>query len=580
MVSNPKDIGAPQASLTEPKDEKHRRRFGSATQTMMLIGFMLVSVIASMFYIESKQSELFALRNEAREVRSLRQAMMVADRSVLLALSTAAKDDANLSYSRAVSQIDAANSDLFPSTINRDNKPTPMKAVLASLRGAWDDVVSSLAAGETAMAFDVYRGRQVERDMAAFLAAFADRLDRLETAYAAAEFRIDLTTTLSLAGQILTGLLSLAAIFFSARRGARASKAREEAVEHANATRERVLKLFQMTDMLQSAGDHGDANAVLHSTATQLLPEFSGALYVFNNSRDRLALSTHWGLKAGEEPAESVSLQKCWALKRGKAHINAPGSAGLCCEHHALAASALEIPMIARGEILGLLHIYCDQPGAPAKLAEIASVGSAMADAMSLALANLALRDKLRSQALRDPLTGLYNRRYMEDTLQRVVRLSEREKSDVSVIMIDLDHFKRLNDQYGHAKGDAVLRDVAALILSQLRESDVACRYGGEELMIILPQCSLAAAASKAERLRQSIEAMSDPKGAQVSASFGVASIPTTSRSTVDMMAAADGALYEAKQKGRNRVVTAQPLVSAPSLDPEEDFREALVAAE
>lgn len=153
--------------------------------------------------------------------------------------------------------------------------------------------------------------------------------------------------------------------------------------------------------MLQSAADHADANAVLHATATQLLPGFRGALYVFNNSRDRLAPSTHWGLNDDEVPTESISLQKCWALKRGKPHMNVPGSHRLCCEYHAFSASALEIPMIARGEILGLLHIYCDGADSDVQLAEVASIGSAMADAMSLALSNLALRDKLRSQATR-----------------------------------------------------------------------------------------------------------------------------------------------------------------------------------
>jgi diguanylate cyclase (GGDEF)-like protein len=186
-------------------------------------------------------------------------------------------------------------------------------------------------------------------------------------------------------------------------------------------------------------------------------------------------------------------------------------------------------------------------------LERIHGLGTALADAMSLALSNIALREKLRGQALRDPLTGLYNRRYMEDALERFVRLAERENRELSVIMIDLDHFKRLNDQYGHAKGDTTLRDAASVISHMLRESDVACRYGGEELIVLLPDCGMEMAANKAEQIRIGIESLSQPNGAQVSASLGVSSTPAAS--SKDLVAQADAALYRAKQGGRNCVV-------------------------
>lgn len=371
------------------------------------------------------------------------------------------------------------------------------------------------------------------------------------------------------------GLFAIVAFLFAARRGARASRARTLAVSRADATRKQVVRLFEMTDMLQCANDLSDANAVLESTATELLRDFGGALYVFNNSRDRLALSTHWGMGEDIDLAETIGMQQCWALKRGKPHVNGPSSETICCEHHDRRYNALEIPMIARGEILGLLQIFTKGDDAPRKLSAAAPLGAAIADAMSLALANLGLRDRLRSQALRDPLTNLYNRRYMEDTLQRVVRLADREKREVSVIMIDLDHFKRLNDSYGHAKGDAVLRDVAGLIVGNLRESDFACRYGGEELLVILPYCGIEMAAQKAERLRAGVEALSEPGGAQITASFGVATIPATSASVAELMSASDAALYRAKQEGRNRVVCA-PVVTTG----EEAFQAELQAAE
>ena len=207
---------------------------------------------------------------------------------------------------------------------------------------------------------------------------------------------------------------------------------------------------------------------------------------------------------------ETISPADCWALKRGKPHLNQSDSGRLCCAHHAAGETLLEIPMIARGEIVGLLQLFASGADAEARLEGVTNLGSALADGMSLALANMALREKLRNQALRDPLTGLYNRRYMEDSLQRFVRLAEREHREVSLVMVDLDHFKRLNDEHGHAFGDQVLRESALALVSALRETDIVCRYGGEELVVILPDCPLERAADKAEVLRLRIEALSE----------------------------------------------------------------------
>jgi diguanylate cyclase (GGDEF)-like protein len=145
----------------------------------------------------------------------------------------------------------------------------------------------------------------------------------------------------------------------------------------------------------------------------------------------------------------------------------------------------------------------------------------------------------------------------MEDTLQRFVRLAEREAREISVVMVDLDHFKRLNDERGHAFGDQVLRDTALALVGSLRETDVVCRYGGEELVVILPDCPVERAADKAEVLRLRIAELSNTHGAEISASFGVASVPHTSQSVADLLAAADAALYKAKQNGRNQVAVA-----------------------
>ena len=322
-------------------------------------------------------------------------------------------------------------------------------------------------------------------------------------------------------------------------------------------SRSQIEQLFAMTDMLQSAESHDDAGAVLEATARTLLPEFRGALYIFNNSRDRLDLACKWPREPESTPAEALVPGNCWALKRGKPHINDPHAGTLCCMHNGGDYSTIEVPMIARGKVHGLLMLATDAPGGTEALQRIERIARALADSMSLALANIGLQEKLRTQSLRDPLTGLYNRRYMEDALDRYLNMAERTKGATSVIMVDLDNFKKINDAHGHGKGDTILCDVAAQLVGALRPSDVVSRYGGEEILVILPNCGLEDAMLKAEMLRARIEGLGETHNLEITASFGVASVPETSTTRGDLVPMADNALYSAKQAGKNRVRSA-----------------------
>lgn len=357
--------------------------------------------------------------------------------------------------------------------------------------------------------------------------------------------------------EVVAATINFATIIAYAPLALREMRERRQMAASALDARRQVEQLFRMTDMLQSANGYGDANAVLRATAAELLPTFGGALYVFNNSRDRLDMSVCWDWPDNALPSQAVPPSQCWALKRGKPHLNRGGTTALRCEHHPVDIVALEIPMMACGEVYGLLVVQAAGCDAEERLQNVKALATAVADAMSLALSNIALREKLRTQALRDPLTGLYNRRYMEDVLERYSNLAERNGSALSAIMIDLDHFKLLNDEHGHALGDAVLREAAASIAGAIRPSDVACRYGGEELIVLLADCGLEEAVTKAELLRARIESLSDIHGMRITASFGVASTPETSAKGADVIAGADTALYRAKQLGRNRVETA-----------------------
>jgi diguanylate cyclase (GGDEF)-like protein len=331
------------------------------------------------------------------------------------------------------------------------------------------------------------------------------------------------------------------------------------------AAKKRVDQLFFMTDMLQSAEGQDDANEVLRSNSAALMPGFGGALYVFNNSRDRLDLSTTWGELAEGSP-DYFTPASCWALKRGKPHFNQAEEWALRCNHVAPGQATLEIPMAARGQLYGVLVIAASGRDAPARLDQIKPVATALGDAMSLALSNIDLRERLRNMALRDGLTNLYNRRFLEETLQRICADAERRKASVSAIMLDLDHFKMVNDQHGHAAGDAVLREVAAGIVSCLRTVDVACRYGGEEFAIVLADCPLADAEAKAAQIRGRINERTTAAGLPVTVSLGVASIPETCGGQSELIPQADAALYAAKQQGRDRVVVAPLRTPARSL--------------
>jgi diguanylate cyclase (GGDEF)-like protein len=358
-----------------------------------------------------------------------------------------------------------------------------------------------------------------------------------------------------------TGLVLMGVQHFISRQLALRSAAligtQEALLAEAEASRNRTEELFAMTDILQSAEGHGDAGAVLKATSLRLLPDEAGALYVFNNSRDRLDLAVSWAPHGEFDPPEALAPDNCWALKRGKMHINNPGAGTLCCSHHLGSKATLEVPMIARGTVYGLLMVASNAENPAANVREVSRISRALADTMSLALSNIALREKLRTQSLRDPLTGLYNRRYMEDALDRYLSMAERSGDSTSVIMIDLDHFKKLNDEHGHAKGDAVLRDAAVQLVGALRPADVVARYGGEELLVILPACPIEDAMLKAEILRSRIESLSEMHGCAVSASFGVACVPQTS-GKADLIPMADAALYEAKSAGRNCVRAAE----------------------
>ncbi|QQE66155.1 PleD-like protein [Leptolyngbya sp. BL0902] len=334
---------------------------------------------------------------------------------------------------------------------------------------------------------------------------------------------------------------------------------------------EQVL-LSDLSEFLQVCLTVEEACAALGGLVAPLFPHCSGGLFLNQDHQETMHCVAQWG--DHEFSLEQFPARSCWALRWGHAHLWSPAQPGLICAHvrqaHApedsphlpvvhIPNQGLCVPLIAQGETLGILSLATD---ADSTLLEAKQhLARTVAEQIALALANLNLRATLHLQSIRDSLTGLFNRRYLEESLAQEMARALRHHRPLSVIMLDIDHFKRFNDTYGHEAGDYVLKTVSETLQSSVRSSDVVCRYGGEELTILLPDLALTLAKAKAERLRSSIENLClvfKGKGlGPITASLGVASFPEHGTDGTTLVQTADAALYQAKAAGRNRVIVA-----------------------
>jgi diguanylate cyclase (GGDEF)-like protein len=324
--------------------------------------------------------------------------------------------------------------------------------------------------------------------------------------------------------------------------------------------------LSETDDLLQSCLSSDEAYAAVIRHIRSQLPDSSGAICAISTSRDLVEGVAQWG---NPSLAENLFAPKdCWGLRRGRVTVLSDRNSQMACAHigPALPAYAMCVPMMAQGETLGVLYLDSgkNQSGAtPSQSLSDAQerMVKTLAEHLALAVANLNLRETLRMQSIRDPLTDLFNRRYMEESLERELRRALRKKLPLSVMMIDVDHFKQFNDTFGHEAGDTLLRELAHLFRTQLRAEDIACRYGGEEFTLILPEASIESASQRAEQLlRSASESLIEyrsKKLERVTVSIGVACYPQHGATADTLVRAADQALYRAKESGRNRVVLA-----------------------
>jgi diguanylate cyclase (GGDEF)-like protein len=309
--------------------------------------------------------------------------------------------------------------------------------------------------------------------------------------------------------------------------------------------------------------------AVVSQVARQLFPLQSGAVFV-GGSRSSMECVTRWGQHAPQE--RSMAPDECWALRRGRVHLQGDPQHTLRCRHGDIETTepflSLCVPMLAQGEPFGVLHLV-GPPGSdaagqgPPNLRSLRALALTVAEHLSLGLANFKLREKLRAQSVRDPLTGLYNRRYLDECLEREVRRAARKHRSVGLILCDIDHFKQVNDRCGHEAGDAALKQLGRFLEAHVRGEDFICRYGGEEFILILPEASLRDTEQRAEAIRVGVREMRVDFPTEIpirlTMSFGVAEAPALGTSPTQILRSADQALYEAKLAGRDRVVVGQP---------------------
>jgi diguanylate cyclase (GGDEF)-like protein len=293
----------------------------------------------------------------------------------------------------------------------------------------------------------------------------------------------------------------------------------------------------------------------------------SGAVYLYGASRNVVEVVSSWGDLA---VAKTFPPTDCWALRRGRAHHVSVSGAEPACRHtdEGQLRSAMCVPMLAQGEALGVLHLV-GAAGQDDRVFTLVAqrLAVAAAESCALALASIRLREKLADQSLRDALTGLYNRRYAEETFEREIARAKREASAVSVLMLDLDHFKRFNDDFGHDAGDTALREAATVFVESVRTSDVVSRVGGEEFLVLLPGASLEATLRKSEAIREKLKGLEllhrGRRLPPMTFSAGAATFPANGDTPEALLRAADTALYEAKRAGRDRTVAA----GAPPVD-------------
>ncbi len=353
---------------------------------------------------------------------------------------------------------------------------------------------------------------------------------------------------------------ALAALAIAEAEAEEAQRKATEVLEDERARQREVSLLSQMDEWLQSCKSLRELYEIVTVFMEKVLPGTRGQLFIYSNSRDVLDLACAWHC---DDAPEHVTPDSCWALRRGRNYNFDSTALSFVCDHVKESFGPDEtpdmftcLPIMAHGDTVGLIHIEFLEDGINPEVLDTKVFTKRCAEHISMAIANVKLRDELQDQSTRDPLTGLYNRRFFLNALRRELAQTASRQGNFALLSLDADKFKQFNDEHGHDAGDVVLEAIAHRMTELDVEGAVACRVGGEEFSVILPNADRTRATAMAEELRRAVaETRVDYIGGdlpKVTASIGVAVYPTHGTEPKDLIKQADVALYDAKKAGRD----------------------------
>ncbi|NEO86348.1 MAG: sensor domain-containing diguanylate cyclase, partial [Spirulina sp. SIO3F2] len=324
--------------------------------------------------------------------------------------------------------------------------------------------------------------------------------------------------------------------------------------------RQEMIKLAELNDFLQASRTQDDAVDAITELVSPLFADCSGAIYVLNETGNLEAI-THWGEHFNSKllfaPTDS------WAIRRGRIHWVDADHPRLLSDHierNAETIEALSVPMMAHGKLQGLLYLTSPTPGLINE--DKRNFAQTVAEQLGVSLANVGLRTDLKADPVHDLLTGLFNRRYFEEALEREVYGAARQTRNLGVVLVDIDHFRQYNNTFGHDSGDIVLKTLGGFVRRTLHSNDIAARYGGEEIALLVPDLSRDEVLLRAEQLLGGVrhlhfegtEQTLDP----ITVSIGVAIFPENGMDWEALVQSAEMALSRAKVEGRDRIATVQ----------------------
>jgi diguanylate cyclase (GGDEF)-like protein len=331
-------------------------------------------------------------------------------------------------------------------------------------------------------------------------------------------------------------------------------------VQTATITKSKQLTLLrEMTEFLMLSDSSSECFSIFSNYLSKLLPTVSGS--VFFEKSNNFTPQHFWGKEAIVNVP--FSSKDCWAFRTGRTYDSHAGICSRSCS--AGPTDQLCVPIKSADKLRGMVTIYCGS-GLDEALADLyfenrddlLNLLQPACDLLGIALSNIALRERLSDESNRDVLTGLLNRKGVIQAATRELQNSVSVNKPLSFMMFDIDHFKKVNDQYGHDIGDAVLVSLSSIISENIRAEDICCRYGGEEFLLIMPNSTIEQAFQKSEELRQIIQstsiAVDNKVDIHITFSGGIACFPSDGDTLRELIKKADIALYESKKMGRNRI--------------------------